>query len=760
MIRTCTQLILGLVVLPMTLIQSLTASIPLNDPWSTFLTNAKSNLTEKAAFSSDEDQMMDLTLDISSVSIDPGEDICLPVTVTNFDEIVGLEVIFQFDPDVIEFVDVQNFDLKDLSGSSFGRPGEGTNPEGQLKLSWLDFSAAGVTTADGTAIFEICIRGVDDGTDNITLATGAEAYKPDDSIILPLLNSNTITVGTGVSDGGGSGSGSTDLTYSITSANIINGQQTCLEFSVDNFENIIGTEVNITYDPSVLEFVSVGSLNLKDLSVSSFGEPGTGSNPPGVIKLSWLDFSAAGVTSPDGTVIFEVCFEAIAENGTSIVTLGPNPEAYDPDDNIIIPAINPGTVTVGDGSNNGGSGSSDLTYSITSATIQQGQQTCLEFSVDNFEDIIGTEINIIFDPNVLEFVNVQGLNLKDLSESSFGVPGSGSNPDGVIKLSWLDFAAVGVTLPDGTVIFELCFEAISSSGSSLVTLGPNPEAYDPDDNIIAPAINPGTVTVSGGGTGNTDDLTYTISSATVNQGDQTCLEFSVDNFDNLVGTEINITYDPSALEFVSVGAFNLKDLSESSFGAPGTGSNPVGTLKLSWLDFAATGVTQPDGTVIFEVCFEALRNTGSTIVGVGPNPEAYDVDENILTPVINPGTVAFSGGSGNSDDLTYTISSATVNQGDQTCLEFSVNNFDNLVGTEINITYDPSALEFVSVGAFNLKDLSESSFGAPGTGSNPIGTLKLSWLDFAATGVAQPDGTVIFEVCFEALRNTGSTWRR
>jgi len=756
MIRTCTQLILGLVVLPMTLIQSLTASPTLNNSWSTPLTNAKSNLTEKAVFDSDDDQMMDLTLDISSVSIDPGEDICLPVTVTNFDEIVGLEVIFQFDSDVIEFVDVQNFDLKDLSGSSFGRPGEGTNPEGQLKLSWLDFSAAGVTTADGTAIFEICIRGVDDGTDNITLGTGAEAYKPDDSIILPLLNSNTITVGTGVSDGGNSGNGSTDLTYSITNANIINGQQTCLEFSVDNFENIIGTEVNITYDPSVLEFVSVGALNLKDLSASSFGEPGTGSNPVGVIKLSWLDFSAAGVTLPDGTVIFEVCFEAIVENGTSIITLGPNPEAYDPDDNIIEPAINPGTVTVGDGSNNGGSGNNDLTYTVSSATIQQGQQTCLEFSVDNFEDIIGTEINITFDPSVLEFVEVQALNLKDLSESSFGLPGVGSNPAGVVKLSWLDFSAQGVTLPDGTVIFELCFEAIASSGSSLVTLGPNPEAYDPDDNIIAPAINPGTVTISGGGTGNTGDLTYTISSATVNQGAETCLEFSVDNFEDLVGTEINITYDPSALEYVSVDAFNLKDLSESSFGAPGTGSNPIGTLKLSWLDFAATGVTQPDGTVLFEVCFEALASTGSTVVSVGPNPEAYDVDENILTPVINPGTVSFGGGTGNTDDLTLSIANGTTDQNQEICIDFEVDNFEDIVGMELTINYDPSKLEFVDVQNFNLQDLSGASFGRPGEGANQPGALKLSWLDLSAAGVTLPDGTVIFEICFEPLINSGT----
>ena len=751
MIKKCTQLLIGLVVLPMTFIAHLTgASFHSSERINKPLNEEKSNLT----FVASNDAMMDLTLDISSVSIDPGENVCLPVTVTNFDEIVGMEVVFEFDPSVIEFVDVQTFNLKDLSASSFGRPGTGTNPEGRLKLSWLDFSATGVTLPDGTAIFEVCFQGVANGTDNITLATGAEAYKPDDSIILPILGSNTITVGDGMGDGGGSNDGSSDLTYSISSASIIQGQQTCLSFSVDNFESIIGTEVNITYDPTVLEFVDVQALNLKDLSSSSFGRPGEGSNPLGTIKLSWLDFSASGVTLADGTVIFELCFEAVAENGTSIITLGPNPEAYDPNDNIIAPAINAGTVTVGDGSNNGGGGSNDLTYTISGATLEVGQETCLSFSVENFEDIIGTEVNITFDPNILRFVDVQGLNLKDLSSSSFGRPGEGSNPNGVLKLSWLDFSAVGVTLPDGTVIFEVCFEAIGS-GTSIITLAPNPEAYDPDNNIIEPEINAGIVVVTGNNNGGGDDLTYSISSANLQVGQQTCLEFSVDNFQDIIGTEINIIYNPSILEFVDVQALNLQDLSVSSFGRPGQGTNPEGVLKLSWLDFSAMGISLPDGTVIFEICFEALAS-GTSAVSVDQNPEAYDPDNNIIEPFVNAGTVTVSGGNNNTEDLTFSIGDGTANRGEEVCLDFQVQNFEAIVGMELVINYDPARLQFIDVRNFNLKDLSGSSFGRPGEGSNQPGSIKLSWLDLSAAGVTLADGTTIFQLCFEPLVSGGT----
>lgn len=755
MIQKCTQLILGLVVLPMTLLTQLSgASNGNTDPllsWS----SEKSNPISSSASASDH-AFMDLTLTLANADIDPGEQICLPVTVTNFTEIVGMEVTFVFDPSVVSFVDVQNFNLKDLSGSSFGRPGEGTNPQGQLKLSWLDFSAAGVDVADGTTIFEICLEGVANGTDNITLSAGAEAYKPDDSIVLPVLSANTIVVGDGVSDGGG---GNTQgLTYSISSANLINGQETCLSFSVEDFTEIIGTEINITYDPNVLQYKSVQGLNLKDLSESSFGEPGVGSNPLGTIKLSWLDFSAAGVTLPDGTVIFEICFEAIAENGTSIITLGPNPEAYDPDDNILTPQINPGTVVVGDGSNSGGGGTGDLTLNLGSATVAEGQETCVAFSVNNFEEVTGMEVTINYDPAVLQFVRVQSLNLKDLSESSFGLPGQGANPAGSIKLSWLDFAASGVTLPDGTVIFEMCFEGIAA-GTSNLTLAPNAEAYDPDDNILVPAVDPGTITVTGGsgGGGNPGDVTFSISSASANQGQSFCLDFSVDNFTDVVGMELTINYDPSRLDFTGVQNFNLRDLSEASFGLPGMGTNQPGSIKLSWLDLSAVGVTQPDGTVLFQICFEPTVSGGTTTVQIQSGEEAYDIDDNIIPTSTQPGTVTIGDGMMTFTEFALIIEDASAQAGDTICLPVSVANFTDILGMEFSVGYDPGMLEFVRVQGLNLKDLSESSFGLPGMGNNQPGAIKLSWLDLAAGGVTLADNTVLFEICFVPVSAGTST---
>lgn len=756
---TLTRLILGLVVLPMTFLTPLTGTNHLLPAKKEVVSGEKINLTVSSD-ADDEQALMDLTLSIPDADIDPGEQICLPVTVSNFTEIVGMEVTFEFDPTIVDFVDIQNFNLKDLSASSFGRPGEGANPEGELKLSWLDFAATGVTLDDGTAIFELCLQGVADGTENLTLANNAEAYKPDDSIVVPVLGANTITVGDGVGDGGGgSGGSSGDLTYSISSASIDLGQEACLQFSVDNFTSIIGTEINITYDPAVLEYKSVQALNLKDLSASSFGEPGTGSNPPGVLKLSWLDFAATGVTLPDGTVVFEVCFEAIVANGTSQIGVASGAEAYDPNDNIITPVVSPGTITVGDGSSSGGGSNGDLTFNISSTTVQNGDQTCLAFSVDNFDAITGMEFSITYDQTQLQFVDVQNLNLKDLSASSFGRPGEGANPLGTIKVSWLDFSASGVTLADGTVLFEICFEAIGSGGSSTVTLASNAEAYDPDDNILSPAINPGTVTIAGGsGGGGSDDLTLSISDASGQQGQEVCLDFTVDNFTDIIGMELTINYNPSELAFSAVQDFNLKDLSEASFGLPGVGTNQPGAIKLSWLDLAAQGVTLADGTAIFSLCFEPLIASGTTTVSIQSGQEAYDIDDNIVSSLTDPGMVTVDGGGGGTptDDFTLSVSSTSVETGDTVCLPVSVANFNSILGMEWSLDYDPALLEFVRVENFNLKDLSESAFGLPGMGTNQPGAVKLSWLDLAAQGVTLADGTVIFDACFVAV-GSGTT---
>ncbi len=93
------------------------------------------------------------------------------------------------------------------------------------------------------------------------------------------------------------------------------GQQVCMSVTTQNFTNILGLQFSIHYDPARLQFVSVGNLGLPGLSVAeNFGLPIAGSpgvTAPGVVTMYWQLLDGGGLTLPDSSVLFELCFIAL-----------------------------------------------------------------------------------------------------------------------------------------------------------------------------------------------------------------------------------------------------------------------------------------------------------------------------------------------------------------------------------------------------------------------------------------------------------------
>ena len=91
----------------------------------------------------------------------------------------------------------------------------------------------------------------------------------------------------------------------------------CLDVSVSNFTDLVSMQYAINWDPSILQFSRLTGFNLTDLDNSNFGFPP--STAPGVLTLSWNDFSGLGVSRPDGTSIYQVCFNVLGgvAQGTS-----------------------------------------------------------------------------------------------------------------------------------------------------------------------------------------------------------------------------------------------------------------------------------------------------------------------------------------------------------------------------------------------------------------------------------------------------------
>lgn len=758
---TLTILLLGLVVLPMTFTSPVSAK-SLGGKESPVWSHEKSNLSEdpmdliKVESPSD---LMDFTITASSATVAQNESFCVQMSVTNFTDILGVEFLVNYDPSQLQFTAVQNLNLTGLTQSSFGKPGEGSNPAGQLKLSWFDQTVSGVTVADGTVIFEMCFTALSvDATGTIDFSN-PEIIDINENILSFTGVPSTVTVGTGGSNTGGNNGGNTgtgsagDFTLSISDKSVQQGQQVCVDVSVANFTDILGVEAVFNYDPTKLQYTGVQNLNLTGLTQSGFGEPGVGANPAGQLKLSWFDQTVSGVTVSDATVIFQICFTALANDAIDNIFIS-NDEIIDVNENILPFKGETGTVTIGTGGNTGGGGGSatDFTVEIGDATATQGQEVCVPVMVSNFTDILGVEVVFNYNPSKLQYNKVQNFNLSGLSISAFGEPGVGANPVGKLKLSWFDQSVAGVTVVDGTAIFEICFTSLVNTGSTDVTMSDD-EIIDINEDILPFNGVAGTITqgVSTGG----GDVELIAANATVNPNDNFCIGISANNFTSMSGMEFTLTYDPAILGFTEVRNLNLTDLSAASFGLPGVGGNQPGNIKVSWFDMSGSGATVADGTVLFEACFDANASNTTTDIDFS-GLEIIDNNSTQAASTGTAGTVTINQGTVNTGDFTLTVGSSSVQAGDIVCVPLTVDNFENILGLEFSVNYDPAVLRFTEVKDFNLQDLSASSFGLPGVGANQDGAIKLSWFDQAATGVSVADGTAIFVMCFEAI-GTGST---
>jgi hypothetical protein len=110
-----------------------------------------------------------------------------------------------------------------------------------------------------------------------------------------------------------------------------------------------------------------------------------------------------------------------------------------------------------------------FSISIDTVNVQQGQEVCVPVRAKGFNDIISFQYRLSWDPQVLQYVGVQNINLPGLTASNFG---SSSPID--LYVSWASLTGLCVTLPDGEILYELCFLAIGPPGSSSSIVVGNP----------------------------------------------------------------------------------------------------------------------------------------------------------------------------------------------------------------------------------------------------------------------------------------------
>ena len=706
----------------------------------------------------------ELTFSMTSASGNVGDNVCIDVSVDNFTDIIAIQFPFTYDANKLQFDTITNITtLNGFSIGNFGTP-PGTT-DGQIKLAWDDPTPlTGESLPNGTHMFSICfdiIGGMGTTTDiNIQGITGfpIEVYYDDGS------SANSFAINPGqVSIGGIPPMDCVE--FATGSGTVMAGEEICIPVTTSNFIDIISTQFAITFNENVFEFTGAQNFNPNVPGLGAGSITGSPPNPAGQIRLQWDDALLMGVTLPNDAVLFELCFNAIGSNGASstlnITTVpGYEVEVYDISTTLLDVCVDDGTITIS------GNPPMDCLEIITGGgTVMGGDNICVPVSVRQFDMIVSAQFAILFDPAILEYTGAQNFNAALTGIGPGSITGPPMNQAGEIRVLWEDALLAGISLPDDAILFDLCFNAIGTNGSSSDLTVSDVPMFDieiTDNNFQSVDVctdDVGVINVDGDSPA--DCFCLTPQDVTVASGDEVCMDVTVCEFIDIVSMQFALTYEPSELNFSSLQNFNnaLTNFGLGSFSTPPM--VPEGEIRCIWDEPTIMGINLNPGDVLFEICFDAVGSNGSNVsVQIGDGQaldfEVYneDLEEVDLCPnADNQGNVEITDGMGNPDPLFIDAGTGTVDPGMEICIPIDVDNFENMNMVQFALQWDATLFEFVSVtnvnGGVDGLDASNVNLFAPNE-------IRFIW---TAPDDCQtiPDGSTLFELCLKAIGAGGSS---
>jgi len=691
----------------------------------------------------------DLALFVGSQTVQQGDNFCLQITADNYNDIAGMGFSLSYDPALLSYTGIENIN-SGLVGFTEGGSTNNPNP-GTIAIQYVHPTLQGVTLPNDAVLFEICFTAESCGTSDIATSNfiAQEFVNSNEEVVPATINSGSATV-EGCDQGGCPPT--TDLFLTIPDTTVNPGDSFCVPVEVCNFTDVQGMSFVIEYDTSLLQFDQFDNLN-SNLPVFTVG--GSVANPsPGRLTVTYAHPTLGSVTLDDGSVLMELCFTALGEGVEADLEFTGDfmtPFEFIDSNEEDIPADSEeGEITF--------TGTFDgLTISAEGQNVTPGEEFCMAFTTQNFVDIQGMSFTITYDPDHLSYEEVTNTNS---SMNGFTPGGNFFNPEpGIITVLWTEPTASSVDLADGSVLFEICFTALGADGScSEVDFDDMPtsiEITDSNEEIVENFLDDDDVCVDDDVAG---QVQASIGNANVEQGASFCVPLTVDNFNNVTDFSFTIEYDETVLELDDV-----TDLTNSLANFTSSGNidtSTPGAIGISW-DNSGTPVTLPDDEQLLSLCFNAI----------GMPEECSDISftgfaEPISFTSSTMGMLSFDGDAGQAcinpdfEGFLLTIADETVQPGESFCLPVTVLNFENIAGFSFGIAFDNNELEFQSINNINpnVPGYEMGNFGLPGTGGVPQDIITTTWFEpTTVNSIDLPDGAVLFEICFEAIGDDGTT---
>lgn len=102
-----------------------------------------------------------------------------------------------------------------------------------------------------------------------------------------------------------------------------------------------------------------------------------------------------------------------------------------------------------------------LTLTASTKTAVVGDEVCVDVTTRDFNQILSMQYTMKWNAKALKFKKMDGFGLPGMTTQNFGK----NNVDkGIISYSWYDQNLRSVSVPDGTSIYQACFDVIGKSG--------------------------------------------------------------------------------------------------------------------------------------------------------------------------------------------------------------------------------------------------------------------------------------------------------
>lgn len=140
-----------------------------------------------------------------------------------------------------------------------------------------------------------------------------------------------------------------------------------------------------------------------------------------------------------------------------------------------------------------------LTLSIGEANATTGESICLAVRAKHFKNILGIQYAVGWDPGQVALNTVQAFALPNLNAQNFDL-GSSTFQDGLLRFLWFDPTAMGLSLADDALLYEMCFTVLGTSGEVPIYFDQSTmqtEAVNEDIASFAPILDDGLIIING-----------------------------------------------------------------------------------------------------------------------------------------------------------------------------------------------------------------------------------------------------------------------